>query len=379
MYRILSSAMGYDAGQSGISEYMDNTIRILASEHKVDLIISESDSSIFPADGLPNLKLLKYPDQLSKPAVNMLWHLFVLPFTIDFKKYDFIFLPAANRRLFCRYPIPSIATVHDLSQFHVKGKYDVFRTFYIKKTVPLFLKKIQCIMAVSNSTGNDITKYFGIDKNKITVNHNGYSPGILDGSPADFKAEWLNPDKKYILYVARIEHPGKNHMNLIKAYEKLPKKIKNEYELVLAGRPWNRSAKVTEYAEASEDREKIHFTGFLPDQELRGLYMKASIFVFPSFFEGFGLPLLEAMAAGLPTACSNTSSLPEVGGDAVLTFDPAQPDDISSKIMDIVNNEPLREKLIKKGKKRLEHFSWKKHCETIIKTYESKTGKDKPH
>ena len=374
MYRILVSAMGYDGGKSGISEYIRSTVLKLAENNKIDLIILKKELPNFPHQKSDNINLIVYSDLLAKPAVNMLWHLFILPFTLNFKKYDFVFLPAGNRRLFCRYPIKTYITMHDLSQYHIENKYDGFRMFYVKKIIPRFLKKAHCIFSISESTKKDLIKYYNLQESKIVINYNGFNSSTYSAKNCIKKEDskvLSSIDSKYILYVARIEHPGKNHLNLIKAYEMLPDALKKEYCLVFAGSFWNEGEKVRDYANKSKDKKKINFLGFVDDAEMPGLYKNASLYAFPSYYEGFGIPILEAMSSGIPVLCSNTSSLPEVGGDAVHTFDPKKPEDIKQKMELLLNDKEIRSDMVAKGKIRVKEFSWEKHCNIIIREYEN--------
>jgi glycosyltransferase involved in cell wall biosynthesis len=374
MYKILVSAMGYDGGKSGISEYINSTVLELAKKNKIDLMILKKELENCPFKGNDNINLIIYSDFLAKPAINMLWHLFIFPFTFSFKKYDFVFLPAGNRRLFCRYPIKTYITMHDLSQYHIENKYDKFRMYYVKKIIPRYLKKADVIFSISESTKKDLIKYYQLDEKKIVINHNGFDSTVYcdkDKDKENNKEILPNNGKKYIFYVARIEHPGKNHLNLIKAYEMLPAAIKSEYDLLFAGSFWSDGEKVAEYAKKSPDSENIKFLGFVKDEAMPGLYRNASLYAFPSFYEGFGIPILEAMSSGIPVVCSNTSSLPEVGGDAVHTFNPEQPKDIKKKIELVLNDKTLKDGMIKRGLARVKEFSWAKHCNIIIKEFKN--------
>ena len=370
MYKILISAMGYDGGKSGISEYIHSVTNELSKTHKIDLLILKKEITNFPIKNSENIHIIKFSDYLAKPVINMLWHLFILPFTLKFKKYDFVFLPAGNRRLFCRYPIKTFITMHDLSQYHIKGKYDKFRMFYVKKIIPRFLKKADKIFAISKSTRGDLVKFYRLNENKIIVNYNGFNADKFKKKESKDNGIKKFKEKKYILYVARIEHPGKNHLNLIKAYEMLPEKIQAEYNLVFAGSSWNGGEIVKDYVMNSTFRNNIKFLGFVDDSALPGLYRNASLYAFPSFYEGFGIPILEAMSSEVPVVCSNTSSLPEVGGEAVYTFDPNNPGDIKDKIEYVLKNDDIRLNMIEKGKFRAKEFSWKKHCKQIVDEYE---------
>lgn len=372
-HKILVSVLAYDNGKSGIADYINNVVKQLSLEHELTLLIFEKDSYIFPHKN-DNIKFWIISDRYSKPAISMSYHLFVLPLTLPLNDYDFVFLPAGNRRLFSHCSKKTVVTFHDLSQFHIANKYDALRMSYIKKVIPFFLKKAQIVMAISESTKNDLIKFYGFDSEKIEVNYNGYDPSKLSiNLTKEQLTEQFNIEDRYILYISRIEHPGKNHLNLIKAYELLPNAIKKNYQLVFAGSEWNGAQEVIEYANNSEDRERILFLGFVQDQDLGSLYKFASLYAFPSFYEGFGIPLLEAMYSGTPVVCSNVSSLPEIGGDAVLTFDPASLEDINSAIRTVLQNSELQNKMITAGLEQVKKFSWEKHCRKIIELVEQES------
>ena len=369
MYKILVSCLSYDNGQSGISDYINHTIEELSKDHQLDVIILKKDVNIFPIKN-KNIDFIEVSDKLARPLFSMLWHLFILPFKIK-KGYDLIFLPAGNRRLLCRYPIFTITTFHDLSQFHIEQKYDRFRMFYIQRLIPFFLKKVHIAVAVSKATKDDMIKFYKMDENKIKVAYNGYDRERFNAKPATkTTCEILGFDKKYILYVARIEHPGKNHMNLIKAYEMLPEENKEEYNLVCAGGFKERSEEVLIYARNSKDHSRLKFPGFVPDADMSDLYKNASLFAMPSLYEGFGIPLVEAMACNIPVISSDRGPLPEVGEDAVLFFNPDKPEDIKDKIALIITNEKLKKELTQKGLEQVKKFNWKKHADEIINIFE---------
>lgn len=372
MYNILISAMAYDRGKSGISVYMNQVIKHLSSQHKLHIVILADDYEIFPVKNA-NTEFIIFPESLRRPALNMLWHLLILPLKLKFRKYDFIWLPAANRRAFLKHCGPTVATVHDLSQYHIPGKYDIFRTFYTKRILPYCISKPDHIIAVSESTKKDLIEFWHCRPDKISVAWNGYDKSVYHDNPnCDVQAvkQALGIDRDFILYISRIEHPGKNHLNLLKAYEMLPQDIKSRYCLVMPGSFWSGSEVVRDYAAASPDSGSFFFPGFIENARLPELYQAAAMYVFPSFFEGFGISLAEAMACGTPCACSNCSSLPEIGGDAVLTFNPEHPYEIADAVTEILTKPDLRGKMIEQGFKRLELFDWKKHAEAIVKAYE---------
>lgn len=367
-YRILVSGLAYDEGKSGISDYMNNVIPLLAEEHKVDLLILEDDIERFPVK-TENLNFIPVAEKLRRPVYSMVWHLFIFPYRFDFSPYDFIFLPAGNRRVMAKYPIPTIVTFHDLSQFHIPAKYDAFRMFYIKKLIPFFVKKADKILAISKNTRDDLIKFYKINPDKITVNYNGYNRQRYKPAEKKFNKP-LGIQKKYLLYLSRLEHPGKNHLRLIMAYEKLPEEFRERYDLVLPGKAWSGSNEIFDYLKTSPDQQRIHLPGFVDSSLLPELYQQCSLYIFPSLYEGFGIPLIEAMASGVPVICSNTSSLPEIGGEAVALFDPYSIESIRDTILRVISSNVMQNAMIENGFMQVNKFSWKKHVIQIVKSYE---------
>jgi len=363
MRKVLISTLAYDGGKSGIANYIQNVVTALSKELHVELIVNEDEKKYF--EGISEkISFKTIPSYLKKPLFNVLWHLLILPFTINKDEYEWMLLPAGNRRLMLFYPLKTAVTMHDLSQFNVGKKYDMFRMFYIKYVIPFFLKRADKIFTVSQSTADDINIHYGMKQEKLIVNHNGVNSENFSSKVLAHK-EYIEFEKPYILYVSRVEHPGKNHLNLIKAYEKLPQSFKQKYDLCLIGSDWNGAEVVHDYANLSADAKQIKFLGFIESCDLPYYYQNASLFVFPSFYEGFGIPVVEAMASGVAVACSNTSSLPEVGGDAALYFDPNSPEDISHVMHKILKDSSLKKELGRLGLKQSKKFNWDKHARII--------------
>ncbi len=172
-----------------------------------------------------------------------------------------------------------------------------------------------------------------------------------------------------ILYISRIEHPGKNHVRLIEAYGRLPRALAEKHPLVLAGADWKDAEAVHAAAAASPHADRIRFTGFVEDTET--LWREAGFYVFPSLFEGFGLSLVEAMARGIPCACSNNGSLGEIAADVAVTFDPMDAGAIADALRRLLS-EPERERAdrIARGLKHVKRFSWKDHASGIVRLLE---------
>ncbi|MFC1711441.1 glycosyltransferase family 4 protein [Patescibacteria group bacterium] len=266
-----------------------------------------------------------------------------------------------------------VTTIHDLAVF----KYPKFFPSRIIANQKLKLKWVKkeadAIIAVSNSTKKDIVKYLDINAKKIHVIH--------EAVPIEHKLNATNDlilklKKKYsltnyILFVGTIE-PRKNLKNVIKAF----KEITNKYpkvKLVVVGKSgWkkNMSGLDTEKIEP-----KIKFLGNVDDKELALLYAGAKCFVYPSFYEGFGLPLLEAMNYGCPVITSKTSSLKEVAGKAALFANPKNHSEIAKNLKLVLNSKKIREKLVEEGKKQAAKFSWQKTAKQTLEVYKSLVSK----
>lgn len=367
--KIFVSCLAFDDGKSGISDYIISVVKEMLAEHHVFLLIHPSDADIFPLKS-NNLHFIYVSEWIKRPLFSMFWHLYILQFCVKFKSYDLIFLPAGNRRLMAHYPPNTAITFHDLSQYHIPAKYDAFRMFYIKKVIPHYLRKAPRIYAISENTKSDLIRFYNIPADKIEVNHNGYnSQKLTDAISYEALKSKFRLTKKYMLYIARVEHPGKNHMGLLKAYDLLPIELMETYDLVCAGGLWNGSEIVLQQVQKMQQPQNIHFPGFVSNQEVAALYKNASLYVFPSLYEGFGIPVLEAFAAGIPVICSDRSSLPEIGGEAVLTFNPDDPHSIVERMQTVLKDANLQSNMIQLGQARLRNFSWRTHTQKILNSF----------
>lgn len=358
---ILVSCVPFDHGKSGISVYIRNAVAALAAKgHKLTLILEQDAVDFFPG-----YDVIVLPKWARSTLFSMLYHLFILPFRLRWKQYDACLLTAANRRVFCRYPIFTVAVVHDLSQYHVEAKYDAFRMFYIMHVLPFFVRRAPAVLAISQSTADDLKQYWRIAPDKISVVYNGLSL-CQEENPAHDWQQQLGLTRPYVLYISRLEHPGKNHVNLIKAYDLLPQELAQSIDIVMPGASWSGSEAVFEAAKASRFPDHLHFPGFMASRDMKDAYQGAACYVFPSAFEGFGLSLIEAMHYGIPCACSKTSSLGEIGRDAALLFDPNSPQEIADCLKEILTSKDTQARLAAAGIKRAAQFTWENHANGIL-------------
>jgi len=252
-----------------------------------------------------------------------------------------------------------ILTVHDLS-------FEFFPEFFTRRQRlwhKIINPKKQCqradlILTPSENTKRDIVDYYKISPEKIKVIYPGLSPLLTKegaGGGLPIKQKYNLPDR-YILFLGAIE-PRKNIIGLIEAFEKLSAP---PFALVLAGPDGWQSDEIHARAKKSPMAEKIKFIGYVAPEDKPALYANAELFVYPSFYEGFGFPVLEAMACGCPVIASNRSSIPEITADAAWLIDPRRPGQIAEAMREMTTNENIKNWHIKKGKDRAALFSWDK-------------------
>jgi glycosyltransferase involved in cell wall biosynthesis len=208
-------------------------------------------------------------------------------------------------------------------------------------------------------------KFFGLSRDRITVVHNGLDHArFFPGKPI------RKHDAPCFLYVSRLEHPGKNHWRLIEAFNQFKGATKSKWKLVLAGGDWHGAEVIHRAAKESPFADDIHLLGFVADAELANLYRAADVFIYPSLFEGFGMPPVEAMACGTPTIVSPRGALAEVVGDAAYIVNPEQIDSIRLAMERVATDDATREGLRKAGLARAQQFDWRRTARETLQVYE---------
>lgn len=315
-----------------------------------------------------------YPDfddsaaNVKKVLVKARWYSIaeqiVMPYHIWREKINLMHFPHFNVPLLS--PCKFIVTVHDLiltkfptqrattlSPFLYKIKHYMYQL--VIKAAIFRSKKV---ITVSNFTKDDIIDYFGVSEDKIVVTYEGVSKDFDTQKTCDNNLVLrYNISEPFLLYVGNA-YPHKNLEGLIGTYSEIRKRL--EISLVLVGKDDYFYKKVKEYTDTfpSEVKENIVFPGFVPDSDLSCLYKRASAYIFPSFFEGFGLPPLEAMSQGCAVVSSNKTCLPEILGEAACYFDPDNREDMQKKIEKVISDEQYRGQLIERGYKQVEFYNW---------------------
>jgi glycosyltransferase involved in cell wall biosynthesis len=253
---------------------------------------------------------------------------------------------------------PTVITVHDLIFRHLPEHHKPLNRWYLNLALPLYCRRATHVIAISESTRNDLVAAYRLPPERITVIHEAADPRFRPQPPdrvAAVRGRYGLPGR-YLLFVGTIE-PRKNLTRLLHAFEPLRKEGLTDALVVVGKRGWLYGDFFAEL-ERSPVREAVILPGFVPDEHLPAVYAGAQALVFPSLYEGFGLPTLEAMACGTPVACSDTASLPEVGGDAALYFDPTSEDAILQTLRRLLSDAELQEELARRGLTRASHFSW---------------------
>jgi glycosyltransferase involved in cell wall biosynthesis len=373
--RIGLSTSVIQRGQTGIGRYVVSLVRsMLDSRYDLELTIFalEDDLPLFGfADG--RAAVIPVAERYRPPISDIVWHQTELPRLARQHRLDVLHVPSYRRMLWPR-PCATVATIHDLAPFHVKGKYDWKRMLYARFIVRHLARRQSAIIAISQNTERDIGQFFGVPAARITVVYNGIDHDRFR-PPADHEqachkiAERYGLAPPFFLYLARLEHPGKNHIRLFEAFNRFKADTRSPWKLALAGSDWHGADAIHAAIKQSPFSIDIHRLGFVTDADLPALYATAGAFVYPSLFEGFGLPPVEAMACGCPVLCSARGSLGEVVGSAALTVDPENVPEIAAGLTRMATDAELRERLRVAGLEHAKQFTWAACARATVETY----------
>jgi len=344
--------------RAGLGRYAESLARALADAVPNGLgLFYNQERGVSPLTGLEHLptstvamgykpwRMLVWVGQLSRVGFDRL-----VPGAHVFHATEHL-LPPLRR-------VPTVLTVHDLSFRHLPAHHKTLNRLYLNAAMPLYCRRAGRIIAISECTKRDLVDAYGMPAEKVTVIYEAASPRFQPQSAeaiAAARAIHGLPDR-YLLFVGTIE-PRKNLTRLLAAFETIAREGLSD-ALVIAGRPGWLCGDFFSALEASPVRDRVILPGFVPDDDLPGVYGGAQALVLPSLYEGFGLPVLEAMACGTPVICSSTSSLGEISGDAALHVDPGQTSSIVSAIRTLLADDGLQEDLRLRGRRRAAEFSW---------------------
>jgi glycosyltransferase involved in cell wall biosynthesis len=287
---------------------------------------------------------------------------------IALKKYDafiffnFIAFPLSRRT-------KSIVVIHDLTFVHYPQYMQTTNLKYMSKLVPESVKRADHIITVSENSKEEIVKYFNLPESKVSIvpnaiDHRKFYP--RDRTEVEEVRGKYNLPQRYIHFHGTIE-PRKNVEGLLNAYAALSQDLKDEFSLVLTGgKGWKDESIYQKIDELKSSGHNVVLPGYIDGEDLPALYSGASLFVLPSFYEGFGIPPLEAMACGVPVITSDNSSLPEVVGDAAIKVKADDTKALADSIRKLLTNEALAQSFMEKGLRQAAKFSWEKSAEKLV-------------
>lgn len=295
--------------------------------------------------------------QARHPFLFYAWFEFQIPKILKKYKADLFLSPDGYLSL--RTKVPQLAVIHDINFVHRPGDLPWLIAKYYNYFFPKFARTAKRIATVSYYSKEDITRSFKVDYDKIDVVYDGINQIFEPISEEDkiVVREKFTGGSEYFLFVGAL-HPRKNVSGLLKAFDAYKSVSGNGLKLVIVGGEMHKTGDIFDTYENMRYKVDVIFTGRISTADLHDIFGAALALTFIPFFEGFGIPIVEAMSAGLPVICSNTTSIPEVGGDAVLYADPLKIDQITEAMLKLVGDEKLRELLIEKGFKQKDKFSW---------------------
>ncbi|MDO8544839.1 MAG: glycosyltransferase family 1 protein [Opitutaceae bacterium] len=372
--RIGISTSVIQRGRSGVGQYVLALVRALLahpSRHELTLFVLEDDRPLFEF-ARDAVRIVPVSETFRLAERDIAWHQVQLPRLVRRLALDVLHVPSYRRLLWPR-PCALVGTIHDLAPFRLPKKYDWKRMLYGRVIVRRLARRQDEIVAVSRATADDIRQFFHVPDQRVTVIHNGldhqrFTPeGRAAARAIVAERHGLHPP--FFLYVARLEHPGKNHARLIAAFNRFKAQSPSPWQLVLIGSDWHGAGVIHELVQRSPFAADIRCLGFIPDAELPRWYRAANVFVYPSLFEGFGLPPLEAMACGCPVLASSIGAVAEVCGGAALQASPDDVDAIEQQLTRLALDEALRERLQQAGIAHARQFDWRHTAARMLDIY----------
>jgi glycosyltransferase involved in cell wall biosynthesis len=309
---------------------------------------------------------------LSDDWLARLWHRLRLPIPVEvvtgplevFYSPDFALPPTVGTT-------KTLLTVHDLSFMHHPDAFVPSLQRYLEIVVPRSIDRADLVLADSAHTRTDLITLFDVSPADVKVIYPGvdsrFQPQPEPGERERLRERYGIGDEPYVLSVGTLQ-PRKNYVRLIEGFIQFQAKIGTEAHLLIAGgHGWLYDDILAE----AQRHESVRLLGFVEDEDLPALYRGATLFAFTSLYEGFGLPVLEAMACGTPVACSNTSSLPEVAGDSALLVDPRSPDELTEALIQAFGEERLRKEMVDRGLAQAAGFTWERSARQLLDVIES--------
>ena len=366
--QLLSLSQSYRG--AGISWYIFNLLKNLAQISVDDFIYSAflNDPAASRQLSRINLHFSRLPTQ--RPIIRIFWEQFVQPLALQRAGVDMLHAMAFVAPLAA--PCPFVVTVYDLSFLRFPDAFRPFNRWYLRQFTANTVKRAQAVITISKSTRQDVINFLGVPPARVHTIYCGVDAEFKPLPPqqiADFKASNQLPDD-FVLFLGTLE-PRKNIDGLISAYAQWRRADPNALPLVIAGGKGWYTRHIFKKVKTLNLTDSIRFPGYVPQEALPLWYNSATAFVYPSHFEGFGLPVLEAMACGTPVITSTAASLPEVAGTegAAKLINPQDSDALASAIANVCGNRELRAEMSRAGIQRAAQFSWRTTAQQTAAIY----------
>lgn len=317
----------------------------------------------------PNVEAVVLRPPARHPLLFIYWFEVAVKRALKKYKADVFFSPDGYLSL--RSTEPQVGVIHDLSFEHYPKDIPFLARHYLRFFFPRFAKKAKHLITVSNTSKEDIVNTYGIDSHRITVAYNGCSSQFqpVDSSTKQRCREKYTNDRPYFVFVGAI-HPRKNVQRLLDAFALFKSRTNAETQLVIVGSEmWKKAAFAVTVPEAVQS--DVHFTGHVALEELASIMASAEALTYVPYFEGFGIPLVEAMQCGTPIICGNRTSLPEVAGEASILCDPFSIEEIAEAMERLTSDTSLQQQLSRKGLERAADFGWDKSAERVWEVLKS--------
>lgn len=365
--------------KAGVGQYTLNLVRALLADKRHEYVLffnffSRRQERLKQIDAITAGAKANFEVHFSYIPVALKERLTYLPFSLKnfYKKevdvFHAPFFSGAATKAFDK----NVVTIHDLTFLKFpEHRGPKLSRYYLERT-KLATNRAHKIIAVSEATKKDLVELLKINSSKIAVIAEGLNfnfQNIQNSSTGSVVKKYLRNGQKYILSVGTLE-PRKNLGRLVKAYSLLPHNLRRDYKLVLVGQSgWNNGELVKNINNLNL-KSSVILPGYIPAEDLPHLYRRASLFVYPSLYEGFGLPLLEAMASGIPVITSDVSSMPEVAGKAAVLINPYKEEEIAGAIKRVLTQPKIDQTLRKRSLIQAHKFRWSKTAAQTIKVYE---------
>lgn len=374
----IEATAALETRRTGVGNYV---AQLLTGLHALDSGGASLELTLFAnreaQPGTGTLASLPLPYRQDRLPIRTLWMQLGLPRSIARLRPDLCHFPNHLAPVLRQLDSPFVVTIHDMAVYRCP-RYQPLKTSLIHRAlIPAVVRRASLVLTVSESARQDILEHLRLPEERVRVVYEGVH-AAFHAAPSYSQVQGLRGrlglQAPYILSVGTLE-PRKNHLGLVEAYTRLVLQQRVPHHLVIAGGQGWRNRALLERLASCELRDRIHLLGYVDDADLPTLYQGAAAFAFPSWYEGFGLPVLEAFACGVPSLISHDPALREIAGPGnALVADPACPDEMAAALHRLLSDDPLRAMLRLRGLRRAREFSWERCAQQTLSVYREATA-----